>query len=59
MSCFAVVDLDFGVRDACLGLGLAAGGSASACLDTGPGEQLLLFQLIVSGRWKVTANLFE
>lgn len=48
--------LDFGVRAARLGLGLAVGGSASTHLDAGPGEQLLLFQLIASGCWKVTVN---
>lgn len=50
------VYLDFGVRAARLGLGLVVGGSASTHLDACPGEQLLLFQLIVSGCWKVMVN---
>ena len=42
MSCFSVVYLDFGVRDACLGLGLVVGGSASTRLDADPGGAVTL-----------------
>lgn len=42
MSCFTVVYLDFGVRDACLGLGLVVGRSAPTHLDTGLGGAVAL-----------------
>lgn len=42
VSCFTVVYLDFGVRDACLGLGLVVGGSASTHLNAGPGGAVTL-----------------